>query len=86
MITFSEYVAATTNHHYPLRHQEMRKRERRKKNVIALLAVNVRKTHPDLVGSRVLVHLEDRVVIILSGRPVVVGFLLRSRFTSTHDN
>ena len=45
-----------------------------------------RETHSDLIGSRILVHLEDRVVIVLRDSPVVVSFLLRSRFLSTHDN
>lgn len=42
-----------------------------------------RLTHLDLISARVLVNLEDRVVI-RRGDAVVVGFLLRSRFTSTH--
>ena len=49
---------------------------------------NENETHPDLIGARVLVQLEDRVIIIvLGGAAVVVGaFPLRSRFAGTHDN
>jgi hypothetical protein len=49
----------------------------------AVVATGERLTHLDLISTRVLVNLEDRVVI-RRGTAVVVGFLLRSRFASTH--
>ena len=68
--------------------QKKKKKKGKKKKVIASSSCNgrERETHSDLIGSRILVHLEDRVVIVLRDSPVVVSFLLRSRFLSTHDN
>ena len=42
------------------------------------------RTHPDLVGTSILVDFEDRVVVLSSGS--VVRFLGRSRFVGAHGD
>ena len=45
--------------------------------------LSTKKTHPDFVGTGILVDLEDRVVV-LTGGSLVRCFLVRSRFACAH--
>lgn len=51
---------------------------------LIVITAHVLRTHPDFVGTGVLVDFEDRVVVRRGGS--IVRFLVRSRFIGAHGD